>query len=165
MCSDLDFCVQRGRRSIRQAGMTLIELMIVVVVLAVIAGIAMPSYQAYVMKARRADARAALTTAAQKLERYATENAVAGYSTAKLSNTSGADVVYRASSENLHYNIGFVAAVANTTFIASPATASAYILKAIPAGSQAVDPCGSFTLTQDGTRGVIGGTLPTGQCW
>ena len=149
----------------KQNGMTLIELMIVVAVLAVIAAIAVPSYQTYVMKARRADARAALTTAAQMLERYATENAAAGYSTAKLSNTPGPDVVYRASSENSHYDIGFVAAAANTTFITSPATASSYILKAIPAGSQAADPCGSFTLTQNGTRGVIGGALTTAQCW
>ena len=145
--------------------MTLIELMIVVAVLALIAGIAIPSYQAYVMKARRADARAALTTAAQMLERYATENAAAGYSTAKLSNTAGADVVYRASSENLHYNLGFVAAIADVVFITSPPAPSVYILKAIPAGSQAADPCGSFTLTQNGTRGVSGGTLTTGQCW
>lgn len=165
MCLDFHRGAVVDRKRMKQAGMTLIELMIVVAVLALIAGIAIPSYQAYVMKARRADARAALTTAAQLLERYATENAAAGYSTAKLSNTAGADVVYRASSENFHYNIGFVAAAANTTFITSPAAAAAYIMKAIPTGSQAADPCGSFTLTQNGTRGVSGGTLTTGQCW
>jgi type IV pilus assembly protein PilE len=149
----------------RQSGMTLIELMIVVGVLAILASIAVPSYQTYVMKARRADARAALTTAAQMLERYSTENPTTGYSTAKLSNTAGPNVVYRGSSENQHYNIGFVTAAADTAFIVSPVTASAYLMKAIPVGPQAADPCGSFTLRQDGRRGVVGGSLTDAQCW
>ena len=140
---------QPGRR-----GMTLIELMIVIAVLALLGGIAVPSYQAYVMKARRADARSALTTAAQMLERYATENPAAGYSTATLSMTAGPTVVYRDRSENLHYNLTLPA----------PSIAG-YTLRATPAGSQGSDPCGSFTLTHTGDRNVTGGTLNKAQCW
>ncbi len=54
--------------------MTLIELMIVVFVVALLAAVALPAYQGSVRKARRAEAKAALTTCAQRLERYYTEN-------------------------------------------------------------------------------------------
>ena len=134
-------------------GMTLIELMIVVSVIAVLGAIAIPSYQAYVSKARRADARGALTNAAQMLERFATENPTTGYSTATL----GSSGVYPNKSENGHYNLSFAATPGVST----------YTLRAIPVAgsSQARDPCGSFTLTHSGKRDVTGGTLTTAQCW
>lgn len=134
-------------------GMTLIELMIVVALLAILGSIAIPSYQSYVQKARRADARGALTNAAQMLERYATENASKGYK----------DAVVPATSENGHYTLTF----------STPNTASAwtYTLKAEPAGSQRQDACGSYTLNQSGLRGVAviapphPAPLTTAQCW
>ena len=98
--------------------MTLIELMIVVSVIAVLGAIAIPSYQAYVSKARRADARGALTNAAQMLERFATENPTTGYSTATL----GSSGVYPNKSENGHYNLSFAATPGVST----------YTLRAIP---------------------------------
>jgi type IV pilus assembly protein PilE len=142
----------RQRIAHPQHGLTLIELMIVVAVVAALGMIAVPSYQSYVTKARRADARGALTNAAQMLERFATERAATGYAGATL----GSGGVYRNTSENGHYTLSF----------AAPPTTSAYTLRAVPTvgGSQVNDPCGTFTLTQTGKRGVTG-SLSSAQCW
>lgn len=51
-------------------GFTLIELMSCVAIIAILAAIAMPSYQSYVAKGRRADGRAALMALLQAQEQY-----------------------------------------------------------------------------------------------
>jgi type IV pilus assembly protein PilE len=54
----------------RHAGFTLIELMIVVGVIAILAMIAYPSYNEYVKKARRSDAKAGLLSLQLAQEKY-----------------------------------------------------------------------------------------------
>src|ERR1044071_4044300 len=61
-------------RSPAERGFTLIELMIVVAVMAVIALVAVPSYQDTVRKSRRADAMVGLTRLQQLQERYRGQN-------------------------------------------------------------------------------------------
>jgi type IV pilus assembly protein PilE len=63
-----------GRRAAREAGFTLVELMIVVAVIGLLAGIAVPSYRDYVNKGKRSEGKAALVAAAARLERYYTQN-------------------------------------------------------------------------------------------
>lgn len=53
----------------RQAGFTLMELMIAVVIVSILAAIAVPSYLEHMNKTRRTDGKAALLEASQKLER------------------------------------------------------------------------------------------------
>lgn len=136
----------------RQRGMTLIELLVVMAVAVLLASIAIPSYQSYVTKARRADARGALTNVAQMLERFSTENSSTYPTTAQFA------AQFPVASENLYYTL------------AINRTATTYTLSAVPAvgKSQASDPCGTFTLTQNGQRGVVvpvGSTKTALECW
>jgi type IV pilus assembly protein PilE len=154
MCREARPAARAGPPSRRARGFTLIEMMIVVVVIALLGAVALPSYQRSVAKARRADAKAALSTAAQMMERYSTENPVAGYSTATLSSTAGPTVVYKNRSDNGNYALS-LSGLAVMTFT----------LNATPLSSQAADPCGTFTLNERGDRGVTGGTRSATECW
>lgn len=69
-------------------GFTLIELMIVVVVIAILAAIAFPSYKSSVLKTRRSDAKTALTTAATLEERWYTQSTPNSY-TDDINNIGG----------------------------------------------------------------------------
>lgn len=58
----------------RQAGFTLIELMVVVSILGILVSIALPAYQRYIVRASRADGQAALLGFAQAMERHFQQN-------------------------------------------------------------------------------------------
>jgi type IV pilus assembly protein PilE len=138
----------------RERGFTLIEVMVVLVVLALLAGVALPSYQSSVRKSRRADARAALVTTAQLMERYSTEHTGSGYSTATLSTIAGPTVVAKPASDNGFYQLSL-----------TNLTATTFTLLATPQSAQASDGCATFTLDERGVRGVSGGTLAVADCW
>ena len=122
-------------------------MMIVVAVIAVLAAVVLPSYQDSVRKARRTDARGALTTVAQLMERFNTEGNT--YVGATLG--TGAGALYKDTSENGYYALSL-----------SNLTATTFTITATPAGAQASDACGTYTLTQAGVRGS---TLPVVDCW
>lgn len=143
----------------RQRGLTLIELMIVVAVIAILAAIAIPAYDDSVRKARRGQAKADLVALAQHLERCFTVNnsylaacsgvgadldfSVGTWGVSPRSDTPGAPVYYQ------------ISAVAG-------ATATTYTLQAVPQGDQARDVCSTLTLTQAGVRGTSSGRA---DCW
>lgn len=63
-----------GDWAMRNAGFTLIELMIAVAILAIVAAVALPLYNQYSQRTYRAEAQADLLNCAQGLERYAAQN-------------------------------------------------------------------------------------------
>jgi len=62
------------QRRPRQRGVTLLELMIVVVIVAILGMIAVPSYRQYTMRAQRTEAKSALLQLAANQERFYLQN-------------------------------------------------------------------------------------------
>jgi len=63
-----------GARNRAQLGITLIELMIVLVIVGILAGVAFPAYKAYVDRAKRSEGKALLMEVAARQERYYFDN-------------------------------------------------------------------------------------------
>ena len=127
----------------RQSGMTLIELMIAVVIVGILAAIAYPSYTRYVEQARRADAKAALFDAAQRLERCHTQ--FGAYNNVACTRPP---LDFPRASPDGHYMIDVVR------------DSMSFTLTATPQGVQANSPCGTYSLDHEGTQ------LPlTDRCW
>jgi type IV pilus assembly protein PilE len=133
----------------RQAGFTLIELMVTVAIVAIVAALAVASYDFAMVKARRSAATGCLAGAAQAMERHYTLHFT--YVGASAPSCSG-DVTD-------HYAVGFAG---------GGPTATTYTLQAVPQGSQASSDtrCGTLTLDNTGSRGAGDGSAGAiDACW
>jgi len=131
----------------RSRGLTLIELVVTVAIIAILATIAIPSYERYVSKARRAEAKGALLDLATHLERYYADNRT----------YTGATVVGMLGSALTEHG--------DYTLTIESLTANAYTIVAQPGGRQLGDDCGSFMLTSIGSKSVKDGSLSSDKCW
>jgi type IV pilus assembly protein PilE len=138
----------------RMAGMTLLELMAVVMIIGVLGMIAVPSYRQYVMRAQRTEAKSALLQLATNQERYYLANRIYG-TVAQLQATNPPLLPTPARTERGLYDITLENVTVNG-YLA--------IAKPVPGGPMALDAqCTEFSLTAQGLR-AADGTVPA-NCW
>ena len=140
----------------KQRGVTLIELLTVILVVGILSAIAIPSYSSYVRKARRADAKVMLTSSAQQLERCYTR--ISSYNDGTNDAGGGScPLPLGANSANT-----YTLAIAFDTTAGMPAGQS-YTLTASPLGNQLLDThCGNYRLNQMSQKTVSTGAT---DCW
>jgi len=127
---------ERNQLGFHRRGFTLIELMIVVAVIAILAGVAYPSYQEHIRKGHRAKAQALLMDMSMRqsqrlmdVRSYAADVATLGVAVpTEVSN--------------------FYTVAVNTTAGPPPT----YAVTATPKNSQANDKCGGLSLNQAGAK-------------
>lgn len=154
-------------------GFSLIELMTVVLIVAVLSAIALPSYNGYVARARRAEARTALLQAAQFMQRFHAANDRFDEDRAGNPVTAVMPQPVRVSPPDGTSLYQLNPAITTPGSYTAAVSATAYTLTMAPISgrSMAQDACGRYTLTSEGLRGNLGAggsPLPTSQrdeCW
>jgi type IV pilus assembly protein PilE len=139
------------------AGFTLVELMITVAIVAILGGIAYPSYQAYIKRATRAEARAVVLDIAQKQERYYSSN---NSYLAILAPTTAAPTGW----QNWSGGTGMTSRKYDVS-VALGGGGTSYTITAAPANGFTDADCGTYTLTSANVRDNSGNTRPSVDCW
>jgi len=134
-----------------QKGVTLIELLLVMVIIAILGGIAVPAYKSYVVKTNRGAVKACMAEYAQYMERFYTTNLT--YGSASPGNLGCA------SDANLNIAYSFSVSVN----VNSPRL---YTVTATPVNAQNTrdTQCGTLTLDQAGTK-TKSGSAALSTCW
>jgi len=145
------------RTSRRQRGVTLIELMTVVVIIAVLATIAIPTYRRYLIRSQRSEAKIALLQLQTAQEKF------------YLQNNSYVDNGNIATAPSNGLGISAVTETGKYTLAitAYGAAGQSYTATATPraGGGQTDDKeCTTYTITDRGTKGSTG-SATTQTCW
>lgn len=120
----------------RAKGFTLIELMVTVVIVAILAAIAYPSYQQYIIRGKRAAAQAQMMDIANREQQYLLANRA--YASKSALESGGYSLPSEVSSD-YGYDISI-----------SAGTPPSFTITFTPTGSQASD--GALVLNSDGSK-------------
>ena len=145
-----------------QTGFTLIELLVVIAIIALLAAVAVPSYQDSVRKSRRTVAKAELLELLGRQEQYFINNKAYATTLGALGyDVDGSDNYFvNAQGENSTSSTGTFYRMA-----ISGASAIAFTLQAAPINDQTKDTlCGTMSITNTSTKGKTG-TGTVAQCW
>jgi type IV pilus assembly protein PilE len=145
----------------RHSGFTLIELIVAMVIAAILAAIAIPSYSSYILKSHRTEAKSALLDIASLEERFFSANNAYTATPSDLGYTGAAGTAFNVGNNYYNVLVAKVDATAPTTAIpgGTPAT---YSLTATAIGTQLKDTsCLSFTLDSKGNQGPVANVA----CW
>ena len=141
----------------RQAmrGVTLMELMIVLVIVGILAAVGYPAYVEYSDRARRADGKSLLMDAAARMERFYFDNN--RYTTTLTEIDYGAGTVLSA---ERNYTLTAAACAGGTI-------TTCYLLTATPNASKPFSDakCGNLTLDSRGAQGRSGSEYTVDDCW
>lgn len=152
--------MNKNRRD-RERGVTLIELMIVVVVVAILASIAVPSYRSYLLRAQRSDAKAEILRVRTAQEKFFLQNNsyTGDFGPAGLNMIAAAGATMP--SEHGGYTIGVAANVGGRPAPNFNVTATAIV------GQLADSACRTFTSNEVGQRTSTdsSGADSTARCW
>lgn len=148
------------RRRVRMRGLTLIELLIAMVIVAVLATIAIPSYRSHIVRTQRTDAISALLNVQAAQEKYFLQH---NRYTNQLTAAPPAGLGLRDTSENGYYTL-------EIEVPAGSAEPDAYRVIARPrAGTGPADDerCQLFSIDQNGRRYArdAQGNDRTTECW
>lgn len=135
-------------------GFTLIELMITVAIIGVLAAIAVPSYNQYIARGKRAEARAEVLRAEGWLERFNTENNI--YASNPPTNNTNAGFSTR-------FTVIPTTGTPNYT-LSLVVTATAYTVTATRMNAMTSDGCGDYVKTNFGSITTSGATLDASKC-
>jgi type IV pilus assembly protein PilE len=143
----------------KQRGVTLIELVVVMIIVGILAAVAIPSYRDYVLRSQRSDAKDALLALATAQEKHYLQCNTYGTAIAGATNCAAGQVQTAAASKNGWYTLAIVAADAISFTVSATAAAGQ---------NQFQDTeCRSFRVTDRGVRTATdaGGADNTAECW